>query len=120
MINALETKWLRVITDWYNDIGYANQDLNCCYRFERHHVTGRKSKHNKVAIGHWFVLPLPLIYHHVSSNNIYNVTNHRHNFTARFGLQTDLFKEMIDSMVESGATLPFSQDVIVAIMDTGK
>ncbi len=120
MTNVLETKWLGMVTDWYNDIGYANQDLNCCYKVERHHVTGRKSKHNKIAIGHWFVLPLPFVYHHVSSNNIYNVTHRRHNFTGRFGLQSDLFKEMIDSMVESRTNLPLSQDVISAIMDTRK
>lgn len=120
MANALQTKWLGMVTDWYNDVGYINQDLNGCYSVERHHVTGRKSKHNKIAIGHWFVLPLPFIYHHISSNDIHNVTNFRHNFTGHFGLQSELFREMIDSMVSFGYELPFGQDVIEAIMDTRK
>lgn len=120
MANALKTKWLGMVTDWYHDVGYKNGNLNGCYRLNRHHVTGRKSKHNKIAIGHWFVIPVPFIYHDVSSNDIYNVTHHRHNFTGKFGLQSELFKEMIESMVSFGYELPFGQDVIDAIMDTRK
>jgi len=118
MASALQTKWLSMITDWYNDAGYEDYQLNRCYNVQRHHCCGRKAKHNKVAIGHWFVLPLPFIYHDVSSNDIYNVTHHRHNFTGHFGLQSELFKEMISSMILFGYELPFGQDVIDAIMDT--
>ena len=120
MSNALETKWHGIIADWYEGFGYNNTSLNGCYRCQHHHVIGRKGKHNKVHIGGFFVLPLPKEFHDPMSNNIYNVTHHKHNFTGRFGLQTELFKEMIDSMVEFGYKLPFGQDVTEAIMDTRK
>lgn len=120
MANALETRWHGIIADWYESIGYSNATLNGCYRCQHHHVIGRRGKHNKLHIGGFFVLPLPAEFHDPHSNSVYNVTHRRHNFTGHFGLQSELFKEMIDSMVEFGYDLPFGQDVIDAIMDTKK
>jgi len=120
MSNAIERRWHGIIADWYQSIGYSNATLNGCYRCQHHHVIGRKGKHNKLHIGGFFVLPLPWEFHDPHSNSVFNVTHRRHNFTAHFGLQSELFKEMIDSMVSFGYDLPFGQDVIDAIMDTGK
>jgi hypothetical protein len=117
MANAAEKKWMETISNWYENTGFSNGVLNE-YQYDRHHVTGRKSKHNKVAIGHWFVLPIPKRYHDVSSNNPFNVTHYRHIFALEFGLQSELFKEMIESMVGLGVVLPFGDDVINSIMDT--
>ena len=119
MANAAEKKWMQTISDWYQCTGFSGLELNE-YQFQLHHVVGRKAKHNKVSIGHWFILPIPSDLHDVSSNNLCNVTHHKHAFTDRFGLQSELFKEMIDSMVESGTKLPFGDDVINSIMDTKK
>lgn len=120
MTNAVQRKWLAMVTEWYESIGYLDEDLNGDYSVERHHVVGRKGKHNKIPIGHWFILPLPFRFHNIQSGDIHNVTNFKHNFTGRFGLQSELFKEMIDSMVYFGYKLPFGRDVIDAIMDTRK
>ncbi len=124
MANAAQKKWMQTITEWYFDWGWRSgslsYDLVGFGSIQRHHVLGRKAKHNKVAIGEWFVLPLPFIYHDVSSDSPYNVTYHKYMFTEQFGLQSELFKGMIDSMVETGITLPFGQDVIDAIIDTKK
>ena len=108
------------ISAWYLGYGYEDMELYEPYKFQLHHVVGRKGKHNKVVIGHWFIIPLPVRFHDVSSGSKLNVTHYRHSFTHVFGLQSDLFKEMIESMVESGITLPFGQDVVDAIMDTRK
>lgn len=122
MANTAQKKWLETITEWYFDFGWrsgsASYDLVGFATMQRHHVLGRKAKHNKVAIGEWFVLPLPFIYHDVSSNHPHNVTHHKNLFTERFGLQSELFMEMISLMVEGGTTLPFDIMVIDAIMDT--
>jgi len=124
MANAAQKKWLQTITEWYFDWGWRSgspsYDLVGFGSIQRHHALGRKAKHNKVPIGEWFVLPLPFIYHDVNSNNPDNVTYHKHAFTDRFGLQSELFKGMIDSMVELGIELPFDDDVINAIIDTRK
>lgn len=124
MANAAQKEWMQTITDWYFDWGWrsgsSSYDLVGFGTIQRHHVMGRKAKHNKVAIGEWFVLPIPFVYHDVNSNHQLNVTHHKHAFTDKFGLQSELFKEMIESMVDHGATLPFGDDVINAIMDTRK
>ncbi len=117
MANAAQNKWMRTISDWYESGGFSNSMLNE-YQYDRHHVVGRKAKHNKVAIGHWFILPIPKRYHEVDSNNPFSVTHYRHMFTHEFGLQSELFKEMIDSMVNLGVDLPFGDNVIDSIMDT--
>lgn len=119
MPNAAERKWLQTISDWYHEIGFIDMELES-YLFQCHHVGGRKYKHNKVKIGHWFVLPLPFDLHDVSSNNPLNVTHHKHAFTEKFGLQSELFKEMINSMIDHGFDLPFGDVVVDAIMDTRK
>jgi hypothetical protein len=119
MANTAQKKWMETITEWYHNTGYRYGSLNECYRVQRHHVVGRKGKHNKVDIGHWFVLPLPFFYHDVSeSNNQLNITHHKNSFTDKFGLQSELFSYMISSMIEQGIELPFGTDVINAIEDT--
>jgi hypothetical protein len=82
-----------------------------------HHVLGRSAKHNKVAIGHWFILPVPFELHDVSSNHPDNVTHCKKSFVNRFGSQSSIFQVMVSCMVEDGYAIP-SMDVIDAIMDT--
>lgn len=121
MAKAIHKKWMNDIAEWYQEVGFSSLLLNnTWYEFQLHHVGGRKLKQNKVPIGDWFILPLPIRLHDVNSNDPLNVTHHKHMFTGTFGLQSELFKEMIDSMVDHGAELPFGQDVINAIMDTRK
>jgi len=117
--NAAQKNWMNDITDWaYENIhmlytgGYA-QDCN----FQRHHVLGRSAKHNKVAIGHWFIIPVPFDLHDISSNDPLNVTHHKHAFTKRFGKQTELFSEMMADMDMCGYEVP-SQEIYNAIMET--
>ena len=118
-MKAVHKKWLETVANWYQCHGFSDNELNE-YQFQIHHAVGRTAKHNKIAIGHWFVLPLPIALHDVSSNHAYNVTHHKHAFTERFELQSELFKEMIDSMQDGGIDLPFDVDVINAIKDTRK
>lgn len=119
MANSAQKKWMEQISSWYENIGFSDERLNQ-YQFQLHHCAGRTFKHNKVAIGHWFILPLPVEYHDISSNHPLNVTHHKNKFTDEFGLQSELFKEMIDSMIDCGISLPFGQDVMDAIMDSRK
>ena len=117
--NAAQKKWMNDITEWANENihmlytgGYA-QDCN----FQRHHVLGRSAKKNKVAIGHWFIIPVPFDLHDISSNDPLNVTHHKHAFTDRFGNQRDLFLQMVEEMRDDGYELP-PLDVCEAIRCT--
>ena len=85
--------------------------------YEMHHALGRSAKHNKVAIGHEFVFPVPFELHHVLSNHSDNVTHFKHNFTKRFGNQRDIWEEFYNGMQVAGYTVP-SVEVYYAIMDT--
>ena len=85
--------------------------------FQLHHVLGRSAKHNKVAIGHWFIIPVPFELHDVNSDHPLNVTHHKHAFTDEFGSQSSIWSRMFDYM----NNLPFSApplDVCGAIMGT--
>lgn len=117
--NSKQKKWLADIADWANNSGvfwamYAGVNTS---QFELHHVLGRSAKHNKVPIGHWFVIPVPFELHNVMSNHPDNVTHFKHRFTDRFGDQRYLFNAMLGDMAMYEYALP-PDDVIDAIMDT--
>jgi hypothetical protein len=84
-----------------------------------HHCVGREGKHNKFHIGRVFVLPLCLELHDVHSNHHLNVTHHRKRFIKEFGLESELFMDMCNRLALD-APLPFGEDVLGAIMDTGR
>lgn len=117
--NAAQKQWMSDIAEWSNDNiemlydgGYA-QECN----FQLHHALGRSAKHNKVAIGHWFVIPVPFDLHDISSDSELNVTHHKHKFTDRFGNQRHIFKHMINEMCMDGYELP-PVEALKAIMET--
>jgi hypothetical protein len=119
MANAAQKKWMQTISSWYQGCGFIDHRLNQ-YQFQLHHAGGRAYKHNKVAIGHWFVLPLPVEYHDVNSNNPLNITHHKNKFTDEFGSQSELFQEMINSMSMLKMDIPFGCEVFESIMSTKK
>ncbi len=105
--NAKQKQWMKDITEWAEDniqlfygVNYFNANI------QRHHVLGRSAKHNKVDIGHWFILPIPFELHDVSSNHPENVTHRKKDFVKRFGNQRDLFLMMVEDMRECGYELP--------------
>lgn len=116
--NTVQKEWMTAIAD------FASTDLAVIYgdefdqsAFQLHHVLGRSAKHNKVAIGHEFILPVPIELHDVDSNHPDNVTHCKKAFTKRFGNQRDLFNELFAVMRAQGYTVP-SMDIYNAIMDT--
>ena len=116
--NAVQKEWMTAIAD------FASTDLAALYGdefdqspFQLHHVLGRSAKHNKVSIGHEFILPVPFDLHDVSSNHSENVTHRKKAFIKRFGNQRDLFNELFAIMRAQGYTVP-SIDIYNAIMDT--
>ena len=107
--------------EFHNDYGvgylygaeWSRSPLHC------HHVAGRTYKHNKIHIGHYFILPVPFALHDVHSNNQLNVTHWRNRFTAEFGMQRDLWEKMVNKMIFEGAINPCDIDfVYTAIMSS--
>ena len=117
--NAAQKKWMSDIADWaqYNlHKLYGEQYYNAMPQL--HHVLGRSAKHNKIAIGHWFIIPVPFELHDVSSNHHFNVTHRKHNFTNQYGAQRDIFKKVVAMMSFNYDYISPHTDVYHAIMDT--
>lgn len=117
--NAAQKKWMSDISKWAHDDGIAILfGIEYPSSIQLHHVVGRSAKHNKVSIGHEFILPLPFELHDVSSDEPDNVTHHKKAFTKKHGSQASLFQIMISDMKERGYKVP-SMEIYHAIMDTG-
>jgi len=90
--NAREKRWLNIVAEYACiATGFYNTQL--------HHVKGRTAKHNKVAIGHIWILPLHFNLHDVSSNSKYNVTHYPKRFEEKYGTQKNLFFKLV-SMIK--------------------
>lgn len=117
---AAQKKWMSDITQFINDNGlqalYGN-DYFESVKMQRHHVLGRSAKHNKIAIGHWFVIPVPYELHEPNVSHEFHVGHCKKAFVKRFGNQRDLFETMCNSMESQGYDVP-PNDVFYAIMDT--
>ena len=116
--NTAQKKWMNDITDWaehYIDKLYGHDYMSCI--IQRHHVLGRSAKQNKVAVGHYFILPIPFMLHDVSSNHPDNVTHHKKAFVRQFGDQRHIFGVMYRDMKEQGYNVP-DISIYDAIMST--
>lgn len=118
--NAAQKQWMKDISEFVDEYGlgaiYGDEFNDSAH--ELHHVLGRSAKHNKVAIGHWFIIPIPFELHNVMSDHPDNVTHFKHNFTGRFGMQRDIFDNIRNGIqVLQGKSVP-NEDVYNAIMDT--
>ena len=116
--NTVQKKWMDDITLWAKNGGlrFLYGDEWEFSPFQRHHVLGRTAKHNKVAIGHEFILPLPFDLHDVSSDHPENVTHCKKAFIKRFGTQRELFNVMYKDMMLYYVTPDYN--IKAAIMDT--
>ena len=120
--SAKQKQFMSDIVEFVKESGWLQFVYGYKYSYsaiELHHVTGRASKHNKVPIGHWFVIPVPFDLHNVMSDNINNVTKIRKNFVKEFGSQCSIFDRMVAGMKASGYATP-PDEVFEAIMDTKK
>jgi hypothetical protein len=118
--NKQEKDFMKAVMDFHINygVGYLYGDEWHGEPIQCHHVAGRTYKHNKVHIGHWFILPIPFDLHDVSSNHELNVTHWRNRFTGVFGVQRGLWSQMIMKMTQEGALSHFDINVMNAIMDS--
>ncbi len=117
--NSKQKKWLSDMAAFISQesLGILYPEYEGQYNFELHHVLGRSAKHNKVAIGHWFVIPVPKELHNVMSNHPDNVTHFKKRFVTRFGSQCWIFQCLVGVMGQWGYDVP-NGEVYEAIMDT--
>lgn len=118
--SSAEKQFMKDVADLASDIGLSflyGDEWDNRYNFQIHHVVGRSYKQNKVAIGHWFILPVPTQLHDPNSNNRLSVTRYKNAFTEQFGSQKSLYSALLIEMKERGYILP-PLNVINAIQST--
>lgn len=115
--NAMEREWMNRITRFGQENGVFPH-LRMANQFDRHHVVGRTYIHNKIEIGHIFILPIEFQYHDIHSNNPFNVTNFRKRYMIEFDSQRNQFAKMCEIIKEEDGELPFPDEVLDAIMST--
>ena len=115
--NAEQKKWREQVRDLGCVVcGSENPEI--------HHVVGRTSKHNKVHIGHWFILPLNHFNHKYldqgssgleilksEARQMYNVDNI--NDMGNYEFQKWLFGRVLRRIPDR----PFGDEVIQAISE---
>ena len=116
---AKQKQWMQDISELIQEFGFMELygEEFCNYNFELHHVLGRSAKHNKVPIGHWFIIPVPTHLHNVMSNNPINVTHFKNRFTEKYGNQREIFSTLCDMLRDHGVEMP-PNEVLNQIMDT--
>lgn len=118
--NSEQVRWMDSITDYINENGLGvlyGVEYEYDIRMQRHHVLGRSAKHNKVHIGHWFIIPVPFELHDPNVKHEYHVGHCKKAFVRRFGTQRDLFKRMYLDMKQQGYSVPHNS-FYSAIMET--
>ena len=118
--NAKQVKFMSDIAEFINDFGLGGlygQEYEGNVNFQLHHVLGRSAKHNKISIGHEFIIPVPFELHDVSSNHPENVTHFKKAFVKKYGDQRGIFQILVNFMENWGYDVP-SLEVYNAIMDT--
>jgi len=98
--NAKQKRWMARVAD-YGCVVSGNSNIQI------HHCVGRTAKHNKIAVGHWFILPLSFELHDVSSNNEYNVSKCKNAFIDEFGEENELFMKMFVELIKQESESPF-------------
>jgi len=110
----------KAVSDWEDLVRSRGCIITGQNDVQIHHPYGRTYKNNKVLIGPWYLLPLCMRLHDVSSNDPFNVTHYPKDFAALYGYQKDLFETMCRDFVLEGIMLPFGEQVIESIRDTRK
>ena len=114
--NAYEKAWMKRVAEFAMCHGsYPDFETNI---FQVHHVCGRKYKHNKIPIGHYFILPINPEYHDFMSNHELNVTHFRKRYTDAFGTQREQFADMERRIREEDDRQWIPTKVYQAIMNT--
>ena len=80
--NAKQKKWMADMTEFINEesLGILYPEYDGQYAMQRHHVLGRSAKHNKIAIGHWFVIPVPFELHDPNVTHEFHVGHCKKSF----------------------------------------
>ena len=107
--NTAQKKWMTDITDYVNEYGLGDlygHEYEGRTNIQRHHVVGRTARHNKIHIGHWFIIPVPYELHEPNLKHQFHVGHSKKEFIKKFGNQRDIYEQLVTSMENAGYDVP--------------
>jgi hypothetical protein len=118
-----EKDWLDVVVEFANESTFLADKYSTCVKdlkFEIDHILGAKAKRkiNGVSwrVGELAIMPIPFYIHNVMSKHTLNRTTQPGNYRKAFGHEKQVWLEMIRAMQDDGYKIPFSEEVIQAII----
>lgn len=119
--NKRQRDFMKDMTSFINEVGlgFLYKGYENSTEMQRHHVVGKSAKHNKIPIGHDFVMPVPFELHDPNLSHKYHVGKCKKAFVKKFGKQSDIFQAMISGMIDFGYTMNLPEGHVTdAIMGT--
>ena len=119
---AAEKAWLYMVVEFANDspwlINKYGVDVEVPYQYQIDHVVGSKIKRKigmvSMRVGELAIMPTPIELH---DNLFAHCIYHRgKGFRERYGHEKTVWLEMIRAMQSEGYEIPFSEEVIQAII----
>jgi hypothetical protein len=121
---ALELKWRGIVADFARETSWTfhwfGNYVNSVSKYELDHFLGARAKRkvglSSESVGELAILPIPYELHNIMSDHEFNKTLRPAAFRKEFCRDEMLFQDMIDNMRSDGYEIPFSQDIINAIV----
>ena len=120
---ALEIKWRGIVADFANTSSWLDNwfgDYTDTSAFELDHILGAQAKRKvnfvSVKVGEFAIIPIPYELHNVMCDHKYNKTLRPAAFREHFESDSFIFDDMISTMKSYGYEIPFSQNIIDAII----
>ena len=118
--NTEQRKLMSDIAEYVQENGLGElygHDYDGHTNIQLHHVLGRTARHNKIDIGHWFIIPVPFELHDPNVSHKYHVHKCKKAFVRRFGNQRDIYEHLVTIMECQGYAVP-PMSAHYAILDT--
>ena len=119
-----EKDWMETVVEFANESNWLKDKYShirgVTPAFEVDHILGAKTKRkiNGVSwrVGELAIMPIPFELHNVMSKHTLNRTTQPGNYRKAFGHEKQVWLEMIRVMQDYGYKIPFSEEVIQAII----
>jgi hypothetical protein len=119
-----EKDWLDLVVEFASNSDFLSNKYGHVtanhFNWEIDHILGAKTKRKingvSYGVGEMAIMPIPFELHNVMSNNPLNRTTNPGVYRQSFGHEKQVWLEMIRAMQYEGYEIPFSEEVIQAII----
>ena len=127
---AAEKRWHETVAEWVDwsiwtiDVYGTRNGISYCkhpMQVQFDHFLGAQAKRKvnliSVKVGEWAINPIPIELHDVMyKDKQYHRDGDKRRFEDTFGTSKQLFKRMVETMKQDGIEIPFSDEILNAIV----